>query len=162
MKDTKHIRQDFHYVTCVMSQGWKFVVLGVPRWSKKSFLNMVMWHIKSTRMTSRTECKYNFHPWVILVTLGWGQMSNIIKFRLPCQFHRFLYQTLCVFSQMKDIRRAFYSVAWAMPQGWDFGALGVPRGSIFFFQTWSCGILNRRVWRAEQNASDIFILGSNW
>ena len=28
---------------------------GVPRWSKNS--NMVMWHIKSTRMTSRTECK---------------------------------------------------------------------------------------------------------
>ena len=28
----------------------------------------------------------------------------------------------------------FYSVAWVMPQGWDFGALGVPRGSIFFFK----------------------------
>ena len=26
----------------------------------------------------------------------------------------------------------FYSVAWVMPQGWDFGALGVPRGSLFF------------------------------
>ena len=35
----------------------------------------------------------------------------------------------------KDIRRDFYSVAWVMPQGWDFGALGVPRGSNnFFFQ----------------------------
>ena len=30
------------------------------------------------------------------------------------------------------------------------------------FQTWSCGISNRRGWRAEQNASKIFILGSNW
>ena len=29
----------------------------------------------------------------------------------------------------KHIRRVFYSVAWVMPQGWDFGALGVPRGS---------------------------------
>ena len=47
---------------------------------------------------------------------------------------KILYQTLCVFSQMKDtkhIRQDFYSVAWVMPQGWDFGALGVPRGSFF-------------------------------
>ena len=45
---------------------------------------------------------------------------------------------LFVFSQMRDtkyIRRDFYSVAWVMPQGWVFGALGVPRGSnIFFFK----------------------------
>ena len=33
----------------------------------------------------------------------------------------------------KHIRRDFYSVARVMPQGWDFGALGVPRGSNFFF-----------------------------
>ena len=49
---------------------------------------------------------------------------------------RFLYQILCVFSKMKDtkhIRRDFYSVTWVMPQGWDFGALGVPRGSNNFF-----------------------------
>ena len=34
---------------------------------------------------------------------------------------------------MKDTKhireREFYSVAWVMPQGWDFWALGVPRGS---------------------------------
>ena len=24
----------------------------------------------------------------------------------------------------KQIRQDFYAVAWAMPQGWDFGALG--------------------------------------
>ena len=38
----------------------------------------------------------------------------------------------------KHIRRDFYSVAWVMPQGWDFGALGewgYPRGkTIFFFK----------------------------
>ena len=63
----------------------------------------------------------------------------------------------------KHIRRDFHSVPWVMPQGWDFGALGVPRGSKKnFFQTWSCGISNRQGWRAEQNASNIFILGSNW
>ena len=41
-------------------------------------------------------------------------------------------QTLCVFSQMKDtkhIRGDFHSVAWVMPQGFDFEVLGVPRGS---------------------------------
>ena len=31
--------------------------LGVPRGSKKFFSNMVMWYIKLTGMTSRTECK---------------------------------------------------------------------------------------------------------
>ena len=58
----------------------------------------------------------------------------------------FIPNFVCVFSQMKDtkhIRRDFHSVAWVMPQGWDFGAVGVPRGSIFF-QTWSCGISNQR------------------
>ena len=33
--------------------------------------------------------------------------------------------------QLKDtkhIRRDFYSVTLVMPTGWDFGALGVPRG----------------------------------
>ena len=35
----------------------------------------------------------------------------------------------------KHTRQDFYSVAWVMPQGWDFGALGVPKGSkIYFFK----------------------------
>ena len=33
----------------------------------------------------------------------------------------------------KHIRQNFYSVAWVMPQDWDFVALGVPRGSNNFF-----------------------------
>ena len=44
---------------------------------------------------------------------------------------KIFYQTLSVFSQIKDtkhIRRDFYSVPWFMHQGRDFGALGVPRG----------------------------------
>ena len=36
----------------------------------KKISSMVMWHIKSTGMTSRTECKYSFYPRVKLVTLG--------------------------------------------------------------------------------------------
>ena len=68
-----------------------------------------------------------------------GQISlNIIKFQLLSQFQRFFNQTLCVFSQMKDIkhiRRDFHLAAWVMPQGWD---LGVPSGVLgsknFFFR----------------------------
>ena len=56
-----------------------------------------------------------------------GQISlNIIKVQLLSQFQRFLNQTLCVFSQMKDIkhiRRDFHLAAWVMPQGWDLGVL---------------------------------------
>ena len=51
-------------------------------------------------------------------------MSNVIKFQLQSQFQRFLYQTLCVFSQIKDMKQIeqnFHSVAWVMPQGWDLG-----------------------------------------
>ena len=50
---------------------------------------------------------------------GGVKRSNIIKFQLQNQFETFLYQTLCVFSQIKDIKHIihdFYSVAWVMPQ----------------------------------------------
>ena len=57
MKDTKHIRRDFHSVPWVMPQGWDFGALGVPRGSKKINLNTVMWYIRSTGVTSRTDCK---------------------------------------------------------------------------------------------------------
>ena len=66
-----------------------------------------------------------------------GQISlNIIKFQLLSQFQRFLNQTLCVFSQMKDIkhiRRDFHLAAWVMPQGWDLGVPWGVVGSKFFF-----------------------------
>ena len=42
----------------------------------------------------------------------------------------FIPNCVCVFSQMngtKHIRQDFHYVALVMPQGWDFGALGVPR-----------------------------------
>ena len=57
-----------------------------------------------------------------------AKRSNIIKFQLQSQFQRFLNQTLCVLSQMKDIkhiRQDFHLAAWVMSQGWD---LGVPWG----------------------------------
>ena len=58
-----------------------------------------------------------------------GQISlNIIKTQLQSQFQIFLNQTLCVFSEMKGIKRIiwdFHLAAWVMRQGWD---LGVPWG----------------------------------
>ena len=56
-----------------------------------------------------------------------GQISlNIIKFQLQSQFQTFFNQTLCVFSQMKDIKHIrwdFHLVAWVMPQRSDLGVL---------------------------------------
>ena len=52
--------------------------VGCPGGGGQKNSNMVMWHIKSTGMTSRTECKYSFHPRVKLVTLevrSKGQIS---------------------------------------------------------------------------------------
>ena len=46
----------------------------------------------------------------------------------------FLPKFVCVLTNERDtkhIRRDCHSVPWVMPQGWDFGALGVPRGSFF-------------------------------
>ena len=31
---------------------------------------------------------------------------------------------------IKHIRLDIHSVPWVMPHGWDFGALGVPRGGV--------------------------------
>ena len=50
--------------------------------------------------------------------------SNIFKFQLQSQLQKFLNQSCCVFSQMKDIKHIrpdFHSVSWVMPQGWDLG-----------------------------------------
>ena len=82
-----------------------------------------MWHIKLMGMMSTTECKEKFNPRVKLVTFcvrSKGQISFNFN-------QRFLYQTLCMFSQLKDrnhIERKFHSVAWVMPQGWGLGVLG--------------------------------------
>ena len=37
MKDTKHIRRDFHSVSWVMPKGWDFGALGVPTGPKAFF-----------------------------------------------------------------------------------------------------------------------------
>ena len=63
-------------------------------------------------------------------------LLNIFKFQLKSQFQRLLNQTLCVYSQMKDIkhiRRDFHSAAWVMPKGVGLGGtMGVGGVNIFF------------------------------
>ena len=70
--------------------------------------------------------------WIMPLHLHVNQKSHydddmIIKFQLQSQFQRFLNQTLCVFSQMKDIkhiRQDFHLATRVMPQEWDLGHCG--------------------------------------
>ena len=123
MKDIKHIRQDFHSLAWVMPQGWD---LGGPKTFFPKF-NQIWcvsylheWHMQ----------RHNFLGPHLLGPWGGAKRSNIIKSQLQSQFQRFLIQTLCVFSQMKDIkhiRQDFYSVPWVMhaPGFGTWGCWGV-------------------------------------
>ena len=69
-------------------------------------------------------------PW------GGAKRSNIIKSELQCQFQRFLNQTLCIFSQMRDIKHIrwdFHLAAWVMPRCGTWGYCGGLGGQNFFF-----------------------------
>ena len=80
--------------------------------------NLHQWHMQRHKFF----WSHPLGPW------GGAKRSNIIKSQSQSQFQRFLNQTLCVFSQLKDIKHTrwdFHSVAWVMTQGWD---LGVPWG----------------------------------
>ena len=54
--------------------------------------------------------------------LGRGQKVKYHLISITKSFSKIFIPTLCFFSQMKDIRRDFNSVAWVMPQVSDFGA----------------------------------------
>ena len=96
--------------------------LGVPRGSKNFFFNMVMWHIKLTGMTNKMQVTFSSQGQTgDLRVRSTGQIS--LNFRHHVNF----YQTLCVFSQIKDRKRIeqnFHSVAGIMGQGWDLGYWG--------------------------------------
>ena len=100
MKDTKHIRRDFHLAAWVIPQGWDLRVpwgMGGPKIPK---FNQI-WCVRYLQ-----ECHIQRHHCLGPGPLGpWGgaKRSNIIKSILQSQFQRFLNQTLCIFSQMKDI-----------------------------------------------------------
>ena len=61
MKDTKHIRRDFHYVAWVMPQGWDFGGLGVPKWSKIVIFKHghVAYQIDKDDMQNRMQVKFS-------------------------------------------------------------------------------------------------------
>ena len=137
MKDTKHIRRDFHSVAWVMPQGWNFGVLGMPKGSKFYFFrtwscgislicHMTMFEKIFDGDDEQNRTQLKFSPW-----WPWGEVkrSNTIKFQLQSQFQKYLYETLLwVFSQIKErkqIEQNFHSVAsWVMPQGWDLRCWG--------------------------------------
>ena len=85
IKDTKHIRRDLHHVAWVMPQGWDFGALGRPGGSKKFKYGHVAYQIDGDDEQNRMQVK--FSPWGQTGDIG-GEVkrSNIIKFRLPCQF----------------------------------------------------------------------------
>ena len=121
MKDITHIRQIF-----IRSPG------SCPRGGTRGYRGGLGGQKTSFPKFNRIWCVSYLHEWHmqqhnflgprLLGPWGGSKRSNIIKSQLQSQFQRFLNQTLCVFSQMKDIkhiRRDFHSVAWVMPQGWD-------------------------------------------
>ena len=98
------------------------------QWSK-NFFSEIQPDLVCELLTSMAHATAQFFGSLPPGALGRGEKrSNIMKSQLQCQFQRFLNQTMCVFSQMKDIkhiRQDFHSVGRVMPQGWD---LGVPWG----------------------------------
>ena len=133
------------------------------------FSNMVMWYIKSTGWRAEQNASKmfilgsNWWPW------GWGQRSNIIKFRLPCQFQWFFYTKLCVRVcyhkwKIQNMSDGIFILSPGSCPGVGLWGTEEPRGSNnFVFK--HCHVayqIDGDAWRAEQNASDIFILGSNW
>ena len=59
MKDTKHIRRDFHSVPWVMPQGRDFGALGVPRGSKKFKHGHVGYQIDGDEEQNRMQVKFS-------------------------------------------------------------------------------------------------------
>ena len=153
MKDIKYIRRDFHSVAWVMPQGSD---LGVP-WGlsgPKTFFSVNQPDLVCELLTSMAHATTQFFWSPPPGALGRAKRSNIIKSQSQSQFPRFLNQTLCVFSQIKDInhiRQDFHSVAWVMPHGWD---LGVPWGvevhfSPKFNQIWCVSYLHQ--WHMQRH-----------
>ena len=101
---------------------------------KKKFFSEIQPDLVCELLTSMAHATAQFfgpHP---LGPWGGAKRSNIIKSQSQSQFQRFLNQTLCVFSQMKDIkqiRRYFHSIAPGLGLGGTVGGWG---SKIVFFQ----------------------------
>ena len=113
----------FYSVAWVMPWGWDLGALGVPRGSTFFFKHgHVAYQIDGDDKQNKMQVTFSSRGQTgDLGTRSKGQIS------LTCQFQRFLYQTLCVFSQIKDrkhIEQNFYSVAKVMPHGGTAGCWG--------------------------------------
>ena len=72
-----------------------------------------------------------------------GQISFNFSFKV--NFKDFLYQSLCVFVQIKDINisnKIFVLSPVSCPRFGTWGLGGAQGVKFFSFQTWSCGISN--------------------
>ena len=120
MKDTKHIRQDFHSVTLVIPQGWDFWAPGVPRGQFFFKHGHVAYQID--RDDKQNKIQEKNHPRVKMVTLGEVKSQISLNFGYHDNFN-ILYQTLCVLSQIKDRKHNFILLPGSYPRGgtWDAG-----------------------------------------
>ena len=97
-------------------------------------------------------------PW------GGAKRSNIIKSDIQSQIQRFINQTLCIFSQMKDIKHIrwdFHSATWVMPRSgtWGYrGGLGEQKNSPKFNQV-SCVSYSHEWHMHQQNFLGLGPLG---
>ena len=73
VKDTKHIRRDFHSVTLVMSQVWDFGALGVPRRGQIFFFKHGHVAYQIDGDDKQTKMQVNFHPRL------WGGYVKILR-----------------------------------------------------------------------------------
>ena len=154
IKDTKIYQTGFLFYRLGHALGVGLGCLGVK--CPSAVCPLCYLSLNHSTEFNEIRCVSFSHEWgcygkLLLIPAIWGppegsKGQKSFNFNYNVNFKDFLYETLCVFSQMKDtnhIRRDFYSVAWVMPQGRDFWALWVPRWSVYF-QTWSCGISNRQ------------------
>ena len=96
-------------------------------------------------------------PWAM------GRGQNVIYHFISITNSIFMSNFVCVLINeiYKTYQTGILFCCLGDAPGVGLRATGVAQGvKTIFCQTWSCGISNRRGWRAEQNASNIFILGS--
>ena len=110
MKDTKHIRRDFPSAAWVMPQGWDLGALGCPV-GQIIFFKHGHVAYRADGDDEQNRMQVTFSSLGQTGDLG-GKVkrSNIINMSIS----KILYQTLCVFSQIKDrkhIVKDFHSVA---------------------------------------------------
>ena len=82
-----------------MPQGWD---LGVP-WEVGGVKKKIQKFNQIWCVSNLHKLHMHQHHFLVPAPLGGAKRSNVIKSELQGQFQRFLNQTLCIFSQMKDI-----------------------------------------------------------